>query len=546
MAETIKPTVYLIKQDITDPDDIFKDAGKLLKLDAEEGWLYYIPSQPHPPKWLPFIAGHFKVDKKLFLNASAYAVIVQNVDDRYFVIPFGMGSHLINMARIEHNFGLRVAINTVPRGDLRQMDLTTPEATSQKTKKQAVKESTPEELGVNKQKDILRGLVGKLPKDHALGKRIEGKDSVKVTKHIEDLGQLKELCRALLSASASNDYKKDYSWIDKMAIICDPVLIQELFDKLIQAIRDREFDHMYISTPQFIDNLYEYDGFVFTGDRKRAKGKTSHEFPTMDDLAADLGEEFMASLDRETLSRTCRVCLRDAEGELAYGWPLSRCLVWESEKDGNKYILSEGDWYKIDAQFYGTVDQFFRDHCDDLNLPKAAGNKIRESEYNAAACDVIKGLYLFDLGHKKAKQKHITSDHNEICDIFDANKKRFIHVKMGKSSSDISHLLRQGVFSGTALKSDGEALEKFKEYLRKDGCPADDVIKMPYTPSDYEIVFAVVLDEKQGQDIPFFSKVSFRDTAELTLEMMGYKCRFGFITRSPALTNAEPANDIAA
>ena len=46
---------------------------------------------------------------------------------------------------------------------------------------------------------------------------------------------------------------------------------------------------------------------------------------------------------------------------------------------------------------------------------------------------------------------------------------------------------------------------------------------MPYSPSDYTVVFAILLNERHAKDIPFFSKVSFRDAAELTLEMMGYE-----------------------
>jgi len=139
-------------------------------------------------------------------------------------------------------------------------------------------------------------------------------------------------------------------------------------------------------------------------------------------------------------------------------------------------------------------------------------------------------MYLYDLGHEVSRHKHITADRNEICDVFDGASRRFIHTKVGKSSADISHLLRQGVFSGTALKMDTDALAAFRGYLEKDsGSP--DIIKLPYAPSDYEVVFAIVLDENQSRDIPFFSKVSFRDAAELTLEMIGYKCRFGYIIK---------------
>ena len=536
MAGSIKPTVYLIKTGVTDPDQMFKDAT-LLKKTSDHGFtVYYKDSVPQPPKWLAFLASHFKVEEKSFANSSAQAVIVVKVDERFLAVPLGMGVHLLNMAKIEYNFGLKVAINCIPKDELRQMDLTTPEASSQKTKKQAIKSSTPEEFGVNKQKDILRGVAGKLPKDHALGERIEGKDCVRLTQRVATPQALQAVCAELLSCAASEGYKEHYPWIDNMAIISDPVLISELFDDLLAAIKGSSLENMHISTPQYVENFYDYEGYVFTGNRKRTKGKDVYCFPTMADVIADLGEECIAALDRDALSKSCRVHLKDADDNLAFGWPLSRCVVWETEKLGSKYLLCEGLWYRVDATFYGQVCDFFTARVRDSGLPACDEAFKKESEYNAHVCDTIKDAYLFDLGHEKARKKYIATQ-NEVCDIFDAANKAFIHVKPGKCSSDISHLFRQGVFSARTLKSDPQAFETFKQHLKDYGCP-DDTIRTPYTPSDYKVVFAVLLNEKQAKDIPFFSKVSFRDAAELTLEMMGYECEFSFVTR--AKPEAEP------
>ena len=273
-------------------------------------------------------------------------------------------------------------------------------------------------------------------------------------------------------------------------------------------------------SPQYIENLYEYEGFVFTGNRKRTKGKEVYPFPTIEDVISDLGAEYIAALDREALAKSCRANLRDAEGNLQFGWPLSKCIVWETDRDGSKYILCDGLWYRVDRDFYQEVESFYAERCHELGLPDCKREFVRESEYNAAVCSSVADSYLFDLGHATARDKHITAAKNETCDIFDAGEKRFIHVKPGKASADISHLLRQGVFSGKALKSDPAALRAFKEYLGEYGC-AEVTITTPYLPSDYKIVFAMILEARQKRDIPFFSKVSFRDAAELTLEMMG-------------------------
>lgn len=526
--QSVKPIIFLIKEEVTDPNDIFKDLEALEIAESDDKFLYYKKSYPHPPDWDGFVRKYFEVGQEVFRNSSSYAVLVLKLEDRFFAIPFGMGSHLINLAKIEYNFGLKIAINNIPKSDLRQIDTTTPEASSQKTRKQAVKKSTPEDFGVNKHKDILRGIVGELPKDHQFGKTLQGKDSVKLSKNVEDIEELEELCRQLLASSKAEDYKQDYPWIDNMAIENDPIMVDKLFDDLIAKIRDNDFEDMYIAQPEFVENLYEYVGFVFSGDRKRKSNKTPYQFPTMAEFCEDFEAEFIANLTRDSLSNTCRVYLKTTDGEFRFGWPLSRCIVWETEYNQKKYILSEGEWYKVETKFYDEVRDFFNEKVSDLSLPAYTSEHVKEADYNAHVCQALKDAYLFDLGHTDAKGRSITRDGNEICDIFEAGNKRFIHVKSGKSSPDISHLLRQGIFSGQALKRDADAFQTFQKHLSDAGCPAD-LVPTKHNPSDYKVAFGILLKKNQRTDIPFFSKLSFKDAAEFTLGEMGYECEIGFL-----------------
>ncbi|HHF7348601.1 TPA: DUF6119 family protein [Legionella feeleii] len=525
----IKPTIYLIKDTVASIDQIFKDTTSLRKKISGEVWLYYKDSLKNAPKWLSFISSAFPVDETKIFNASSYAVIILKAKGRFFAIPFGMGSHLINFSMIDYNFGLKIALNCIPQNELRQIDLTTPETNSQKTKKQAVKGSTTEDFSINKQKDILRGVAGKLPEGHPLGKRIEGKDSIRTHLKVSDLAELTKLCEKLLNYSLDASYKNDYPWIDNMAIISDPILVNDLYEELIAAIKKGILENMYISTPQFVEDLYQYEGFIFSGTRKRKNNKTVYPFPSVKDLIQDMGVDFINSLSQNSLSKVCRVWLKDNDGETKFGWPLNRCLVWETNKDDSKYILSEGTWYRVDTEFYNSVNKFFKAHVKpNSRLPTMPSQRIIESEYNYMACNSDTDLHLFDLGHAASRHRSIGKDRNEICDIFDSSAKSFFHVKLGKASVDISHLLRQGIFSGRALKADTEQFNLFKGYLAECGC-IPEVIPSTYNPSDYKIVFAIILDQSQTEDIPFFSKVSFKDAAELTLEMMGYNCEFQYI-----------------
>lgn len=544
MADFIKPVIYLIKKDITDITHIFKKDGEgLLVEQTGEAQFFYKPSPRNTPKWFDFVRNHYRVDPTMFYNASSYGVIVLTVEERLFAIPLGMGSHMIDMSKIEYNFGLKVAINCIPKNELRQLDLTTPESNSQKTKKQAVKGSTPEDFGVNKQKDILRGVVGKLPKEkiegedrprpHFLGESIEGKDSVRISAKATTLEELSLMCRIVLRYSMDNQYTEVYPWIDNMAIVNDPSLVDELYDDLVTAIKGGELELMHIAPPQFIDNLYEYEGFVFKGNKKR--NKEPNPFPCIQDMIDDFGDQFIQDMDRNTLAKTCKLALIGEDRKTGNSWPLSKCIQWEVSKDGIRWILSEGTWYKIDEDFHAKVENFFNEAItDDLGLPEMPSDLRKEADYNAFVSSEMDRVALFDLGCSSSSHKSICVDRNEICDLYDVDRKRFIHVKSGKSSDSVSHLLRQGSFSAYMLKREGEERNRFVQYLFTDGYP--NAVPEPYDVTQYTVDFVLILGETQKQDISFFSKVSFMDTAK-NLNDIGYKVAFSYALKRKAITS---------
>lgn len=530
MADFINPTIFLIKKKATNPEDIFIDKN-LEKVVGRNRVLFYKKSISNIPQWFPFVGSVFSVPEKYFKNSSSFAAIVFKVSERQFVVPFGMMSHLLDMNKIEPNFGLRVAINVLPNNELRQMDLTTPESGSQKTKKQAYRKSTPEDFGINKQKDILRGVVGRLDKNHVLGERIDGKDSFRSCIKITTFEELKAFCLEALKYSRKRKYKETYPWIDNMAIVDDLETRESLDGKLVEAIKNEQLDNMLLAPPEFIENSSEYEGFLFSGNRKRLSAKVPIPFPDIEEFIKDYGESKLEDLSVEALVKSCKMLLRDDQGNSLKAWSIYKCLVWETGLNGDrKFVLSEGTWYEINKSFYKETERFFSDRVVDVEvagLPEADIGET-EAEYNDKAAKSSEDYYLFDLGVASSRTKSIGRDKNELCDIFDVKEKWFVHIKRGKTSDKLSHLFRQGVFSGAALKRDKEIRSEVNKHLRGFGCQEAE-IKDDFNPAKYTVLFGAIVPGHLKQDIPFFSKVSFRDSTELSLELIGYKCYFTFI-----------------
>lgn len=525
----IKPTIYLVKNSITNPAKLIREGRSVSKEGTGDVTVFYEKSHTYTPEWAHFLFENFNVATKHFNNASARALIVIKlpVAQRMVVIPLGGGHHLLDFAKLEYNFGLRTALNCIPKTLIRQIDTTTPEANSQKTKKQAARNTTPEEFGVNKQKDILRGITGKLNEKLGLGTSVDGKDGLRITASAENQQQLIALCEKALGYFVLDNYKKDYGWIDNIALVRDQPLIDSLDTQLAGALKKKKFTNMFFVPPEYYEVVFDFKGFVFSsGDRSRLSKKDALEMPDMDDWAAAIGDR-LDDLTKDNLEKY-RVLLLDEDEKPAHTWPLQRCLYWEIKSGKKQYLLSEGSWYSVADNFYSEVNTFYEARVKKRKeLPPGPKGKIRESDYNFSLSS-DPDRYLFDLGHATATKKSFM-DGNEICDVYDKKTKTFYHAKIGKTSPLLGHLFRQGAFSGEALRREPAACQKFRDHLTADGCPPNEIAD-PFDPRDYQIVFVLILGKTQKKNIPFFSKVSFRDAAQGTLELIGYKpCEIAFV-----------------
>jgi uncharacterized protein (TIGR04141 family) len=524
----IKPTIYLIKENISDPKKIFRKDSRLRSVSNGDVLLFYVKSKSYPPEWTDFVTDNFNVEGNPFKNSSSRAVIVVKLARRMFAIPLGLGIHFIDLSKTDYNFGLKTALNCIPKSAVRQIDTTTPELNSQKTKKQAAVGTTPEDLGVNKQKDILRGVTGKLSSDHKLGRSVEGKDSLRVSAGVENIEKLKSLCEKAMAFYEADTYKKDYGWIDNIALVRDSSLIDKLNNELAKNLKNARFAEMFFVPPVFYETIFDYQGFAFSSsDGSRLSGKEKYEMPDMTDWKASIGD------GREALTadnlENYKVILIGEDRNPNHSWPLQRCIAWEATYGREKYILSEGSWYNVASSFFKEVNDFYLSKLTvrkDLHKPSKI--KIKENDYDFEVSKSSADMYLFDLGHEKGRDKYIGTDRNEVCDVYNVGTHTFYHVKMGKASSDISHLFRQGAFSGQILKRDENICKQFSQHLTDYGCKQG-TIPIPYAPVQYQIAFVLVLGAAQKKDIPFFSKVSFKDVLQNELEILGYQCTLSFV-----------------
>lgn len=510
---TNKLSVYLIKQKYSSLEDIFKDYDKLENEDIKNvGSFHYGDSHVSPPTWLKkFFGGSFDnsfEDEKLkIFTASSKAVLLILAENRIFALTFGYGHTMLNPGIYEERFGLKVALNIIDPENLRSIDKKNMSVVPKLSKEQMTKDGTFADFGVDIEQDLIQGITGK-SKNENFGQTITGKDTLSISVKF-DYSNVKNLLKDCCKLYESNDYKKDFGWIDQISEIKDPKTIEGLDNILVEKIKGQDFDKTWMAIPEIVE-WADVAEFKF----KKESFGNDIDLPS---YLKFLSDEEKQNLSLDTFKKQSVDCISASTDNTIYSWKIYNCLYSEIEHEKKIYILSNGKWYQIENNFAKQVfDSFniFKTESTGISLPKC-NKKEHEDKYNERVAVELSETCNMDgnvIYHGGANQKI------EFCDLFTKDKK-LIHVKHYGASSVLSHLFSQGLVSGELFLSDQEFREKLNDKLPTDYKLSNTEEKPK--PSEYEIIYAIISKSETDLDIPFFSKVNIRN-AKRRLETFGY------------------------
>jgi uncharacterized protein (TIGR04141 family) len=528
---TNKLSIYLIKDSYSDHKSILKNFDKLTKEEIKDGaetigTLYYGDSHLFEPSWIKdFFGSSFENNRahntqdenrklKLF-NASSKAVLLIEHQNKVFAIPFGYGWNLLNHGVWEERFGLKTTLNAVDANNLRRIDKKNMSSIPKDTSEQLSREGVAADFGIDIEQDLIQSITGK-SKDDAFGKSITGKDALSVSVKV-DLPNIKDFLGSCYQKYSSDDYKKDFGWIDQIAEVKDLKLIEKLNDKMIDNIKNDQVEKTWMAVPELVD-WADVSGFSYKNSTRDTSRQDDIHLP---DFLDSLSEDDRNDLSVEIFKRKRVFCFSAQNDQIKHQWSAYNCLYCETndESEEKTYLLSNGKWYEVEKDFSKQVDsdyQALRGQETSFNLPiyqhKNEGDyneKIAENDNQFCCMDGPENVIPHGGGYSKI----------EFCDLLTKDKK-IIHVKHYGGSSVLSHLFSQGVVSGELFIADKEFRKKVNEKL-SDSHKIDNTESRP-NASDYEIIFAIISSSEKDLEIPFFSKVSLRN-AKRRLETYGYK-----------------------
>lgn len=470
-------------------------------LDSGVPSLFVKSTPPHAPPWARYLSDHVADDLDALRAASSSAVLLVEADERLFAVTLGHGRYLLDPEAFEHDFGLKVVLNTVAPDRLKSVDAKTIDETTLHTRRDVSRDSSFSAFGLDLSRDLVRAVTG-TPHDDALGPRLTGADALALQTRSQ-VPELPALASRLLASYQATTYKENFDFIDYLRPEKSPSRVLELDDLVLGALQRREIDDVHLAAPETLDWL-DIEGFRFTSQ------------PDDDSLDSDprissyLGTLDGAELTRDLLRNDKMMAIRASNGEPQASWPIRRCIVYQAELDGELFVLSAGDWFRVNLDFRDRV------YADVARIQRLAGLPdadpgTDEASYNVKASASLGALCL----DKKLVQDE-GPDKMEICDILTRDG-GMIHVKHRGSSSTLSHLFNQGLNSAQRLLQDGGFRARAREIVRAEDATFTDAIPVDRPdPAAHEITFVVITrsDRETPLTLPFFSVVSLRAAVE--------------------------------
>lgn len=524
MTKTRSFSIFLLKDDAT-PDNALKDDNALNANAAannlpEGARFFLLDNPPNPPWW----KAYFGVNQDLFQGSKGALVFVP-ASGRWFALSFGHVYHNLKDTSYEYDFGLRVTLNCVDPDMLKSTDILEPSgAKRQRTQLPTVGDLT--FFDVDADSTILKSLTGKVKEEHKeLFKSATGSSNIRISSEAAP-NDLIGLCEKLYALYQEETYKTAFPDIQNISPVRDPVTIENLNGKLLEAFRDKD-EGLTLSVPEIVDHN---DGIwgTFTGARV---GKVYDDiflaryYEYLEDKNVGLDTIGIDELKRHQL-----VLTNEDGSQTRSSHSILKCLIFDTtlENGTQSYHLCEGHWYLIDADYITRLSNYLDPLCKDTTLPDF--NHANEGAYNIAAAAAADGRVCMDMTDiRPTGQKQI-----EPCDIYEVvNEKAVLHhVKISTLSGPLSHLFNQGINSVSLLRDENESRDKLKILAGNGLSDAEKaVLTAPIDADKYRIVYGIVTHKDKADkslNLPLFSRISLMRCMK-EYRRMGIEAEYCFI-----------------
>lgn len=494
------------------------DTKDLTAASGLSGRFYVKRSTPNTPSWVnylnPVVDGGIQGPR----SASASGLMVLAVDGHQFALTFGYGRSLLNQAKIERRFGLKVALNLINDRQIRSLDTKTFDEMVVSTNTQTSRTADLPTFGVDVLRDILRAVTGSAPEGSGY-KTISGADALVLGVDAPATG-IPRLLRDLYSHYTETKYQATFGWIDHLAEVKDPALINSLDTHLVDQLKITDTSATHLAMPENLD-WEDIEHFLIVPTARQA------QFEELD-LDAYLAVPATKTPDLtidQLKNRKVSVKFISSSDPVTK-WSVYQCLVSEQHIDDKLFALVEGHWFEVANSLVTQVDNTIAQLPGaTVTLPAGLPGET-EAHYNRRAAAASPDLTLLDA---KLVAPDGANTRIEFCDLLSTDGS-LVHVKRKSRSSTLSHLFAQGHVSAEAL-SDGTLRDQVRAAIQKTVGAKDASRWLDLVPpagtnparDKLTITYGVITNSKAPgvRWLPFFSRLALTQTVR-DLERLGF------------------------
>ena len=454
------------------------------------------------------------------------ALIFLPVGERHFALSFGHVFHNLEDSAYEYDFGLKVTLNSVDPNLLKSTDILEP-GSARRQRTQVPVDSDLTFFDFDRDSTIMKSLTGKVKSEHKdLFKHATGSSNLRISSSLA-ADELGGLCKKLIELYESSDYKTTFPDIQNITPVRDPILIDQLNGKLLEAFRAKD-ESLNLTVPDMInyaDNVFSTFSGCGSGDLYEDvfMGRYYSYLETR-------GQEICA-IGLDAFSKHQLKLVDEDNTPKGNNYSVLKCFVFDTSlPDGSgTYHLTEGNWYKVENDYVTKLQAFLDPLCADLPLPVYTHRT--EGEYNKAVAEGDDAYLCFDMKSiSPSGQSQV-----EPCDLYAVHDAlgTFYHIKVSTFSSQLSHLFNQGTNAIELLKMEEAARDKLDTLVEDSGI-SDKKRNMfggPLADQKYSIVFGIVTHKDKARkslNLPLFSRVSLMRNMK-SLKLMSIPAVFGFI-----------------
>jgi uncharacterized protein (TIGR04141 family) len=497
-------TIHLLRPDkITSFDDALKKPGQDIRplAGALDGEFIPLPSQPGEPPWVDAIRSVLQNSNGLALDSQSPAgLLVVRRAGNTFVLSFGHAWQKLEEQWLEPDFGLRIALNAIPRNKLIEIRAEQVFAKRHIASERAPRASFIEEFGVEFDRDLLAVLEGIPTNTHKdLGSHVRGGTSLRLQLPFSSLtGTLDRAMRLFRSTS----YKQRWPEVGNVNPVRDAATIAALEAQLdVELASGQALKRLVLFTRA--ERRDEESQLAYSYVFGNMMGKPVYRPYLLIESWIDFlkGKKLVPSVAE---AKKNRIHLLD-EGKVEFNdYSIFECFGYELALGGRPYVLSSGTWYEVVPDFVSRVNKYIA-KINEPAVPLPAWNQVeREPEYNER-CGKTPGFLHFDsadvlFGGGQSKF--------EFCDFLHVNSKTLYFAKLASKSSGMSHLVEQVRRTAELLFStDGSYREELAKVFKKYH-PKADASWLNSRPDNGDWKLCMVSLGRPAGKLPFFAKCS--------------------------------------